>query len=60
MNYKSIEELNIIDALRHLNDARRMNEPERIRIARNHLRNQLDLVKEAKPDLYQRYSNQLE
>ena len=51
MNYIPIDELNITDALRHLDDARRMNNPERIRIAHDDLKRQLDLVRKAKPDL---------
>ena len=60
MKYEPIDELNISDAARHLEDARRMNDQERIRIARTQLQNQLDLVKETKPNLYQKYLNLLE
>jgi len=59
MKYEPIEELNIRDAIRHLEDAHRMGGQEQIRIARTHLREQLDLIKEAKPDLYQRCSKLL-
>jgi len=60
MNYQSIQDLNVSDALRHLSDAERMNDPEKIQIARSHLQNQLNLVKDTNPDLYQKYSKQFE
>lgn len=60
MTYKPIDELNISDAVRHLEDARRMNDQERIRVACTYLQRQLDLIKEAKPALYQKYLNLLE
>lgn len=60
MKYEPIDELNIRDAIRHLEDARRMDVQEKIKIALTHLQEQLDLIKEAKPNLYQRYLKFLE
>lgn len=60
MEYKSIEDLNICDAVRRLEEALRMKDPERIGIARAHLKNQLDLVKTTKLSLYQKHLDLLE
>lgn len=60
MKYEPIDELNVSDAVRHLEDARRMNDQERIRTARTHLQHQLDLIKDAKPNLYEKYVNLLD
>lgn len=60
MKYQSIEELNIADALRHLVDARRMKNLDRVQIALDHLQIQLDLVKDTRPDLYKKYADQIE
>ena len=59
MHYRSIEEANVADAAGHLADAKRMNDPAKIQLARSHLREQLELIRQARPDLYEQYANNL-
>jgi len=57
MKYEPIDELNLRDAVRHLDDARRMNNQQQIKIAVEQLSRQLDLVRVTSPDLYELYKD---
>jgi len=59
MQYRSIEEANVADVARHLTDAKRMNDPMKIQLARDQLRQQLELIREARPELYEKHAGEL-
>lgn len=60
MIYLSIDELNIVDAVKHLHDAERMNDPKRVQFAKDHLLAQINLVHGTNPRLYEKYIKELQ
>ena len=55
MQYQSIEELNLADAVRLLEDARRTSDIAKIERCKKHLRQQLECIQHYKPALYEKY-----
>lgn len=59
MEYKCILERNCEDATRHLSDARKTGETDRIAAAHQTLKRYLDIAKNMSPDVFAKYAQYL-
>jgi hypothetical protein len=60
MNYQPIERANVADAARHLEEARRRKDPDKIVIAVAILKERLALIKNSNLQLYAEFAHLLE
>jgi hypothetical protein len=59
MHYHSIVEANIIDAIRHLSDAKRMRDPEKIGQTTRYLNEMLFAAEKSDPKIFEKYKHLL-
>jgi hypothetical protein len=55
MIYRSIEEVNLEDLIRHFNDAKRNREPDAIKVVEGDLYDHLLVIKEINPNLFENH-----